>query len=112
MYSTAYNRVRHCGIYGLVIDKYTITEYATTAARGDFPLRHSSLRGLCALPSESSGWVSFFSIFYRGGCPTACPLQVGILADSRHVVDGISLEYLVIPILEYHVHASLDCVVY
>jgi len=41
MYSTAYNRVRHYGIYGLVIDKYTIT---TTAARGDFPLHHSSLR--------------------------------------------------------------------
>jgi len=41
MYSTAYNRVQHYGIYGLVIDKYTFTECATTAARRDFPLRHS-----------------------------------------------------------------------
>jgi len=41
VYSTAYNRVRHYRIYGLVIDKYTITGFATTAAGGDFPLRHS-----------------------------------------------------------------------
>jgi len=37
------NNNNNNGIYGLVIDKYTITECATTAARGDFPLHHSSL---------------------------------------------------------------------
>ena len=79
------------GIYGLVIDKYTITEYATTAARGDFPLRHSSQWGLCALSSESggclivaAGWV--FLSFTAAVRPSVRPSQVGILADNRHDV--------------------------
>ena len=70
----------------------------------DFPLRHSSLRGLCALSSESggclsvaAGWVFCFlfsAVAVRPFvCPSVCPSQVGILADSHHDVDGISLAH-------------------